>query len=68
MTVNKPFKNAMKNSYCKFILKTNNNKLPDEEELISQVVENGFDKNIIKKDTIIKSFKSTGISILLNGS
>ena len=49
----------MKNSDCKFRLKTNNNKLPDEEEIISQVVENWFDNKIIKKDTIIKSFKRT---------
>ena len=68
VAVNKPFKDAMKNSDCKFRLKTNNNKLPDEEEIISQVVENWFDNNIIKKDTIIKSFKRTGISILMNGS
>jgi hypothetical protein len=58
----------MKNSDCNFRLKTNNNKLPDEEEIISQVVENWFDNKIIKKDTIIKSFKRTGISILMNGS
>ena len=58
----------MKNSDCNFRLKTNNNKLPDEEEIISQAVENWFDNKIIKKDTIIKSFKRTGISILMNGS
>ena len=32
------------------------------------VVENWLDNKIIKKDTIIKFFKRTGISILMNGS
>ena len=68
VAINKPFKDAMKKSDSNFRLKSMNQKIPDEEEIISQVVKNWYDKEIIKKDLIIKSFKRTGISILMDGT
>lgn len=57
VAINKPFKDAMKTSDYQFRLRTNNNKLPDEEEIISQVVENWFDNNRIKKIQLLKLLK-----------
>ena len=68
VAINKLFKDAMKNSDCQFRLRTNNNKLPDKEEIISQVVENWFDNNKIRKDTTINAYKRAGFSILMDGT
>ena len=58
----------MKTSDCEFKLKFMNQKVPDEEEIISRVVKYWNDKEIIKKVLIIRSFKRTGISILMDGT
>ena len=66
MAINKPFKQAMKKSDCEFRINNHNTKCPSEDDIIRHVIANCYNDNIIKKDTIIKSFKNTGISIKMN--
>ena len=67
MAINKPFKQAMKKSDCDFSINHHNTICPSDDDIIRHVVKNWYDDNIIKKDTIIRSFKMTGISIKMNG-
>ena len=57
----------MKKSDCDFRINHHNTICPSDDDIIRHVVKNWYDDNIIKKDTIIRSFKMTGISIKMNG-
>ena len=61
VAINKPFKQAMKKSDCEFRIKY------ADDEIIKHVVLIWYDDQTIKKETIIRSFKLTGISIKMNG-
>ena len=67
LTINKPFKNVMKTSDDEFRLKNNNNSCPSDDIIIVHELNNWYDDQKIKKETIIKSFRKTGISIKMNG-
>ena len=71
VSINFPFKNAIRNKYINFIIHNNhgiNNIKVGRIEVINWINEVWYDYNIITKDMIFKSFKETGISINLNGS
>ena len=57
----------MKKSDCEFRIKYENKISPNDDEIIKHVVLNWYDDQTIKKETIIRSFKLTGISIKMNG-
>ena len=57
----------MKKSDCDFRINHNNTICSSDDEIIRHVLTNWHDDNFIKKDTIIKLFKMTGISIKMNG-
>ena len=71
VSINFPFKNAIRNKYINFIINNNhdiNNIKVGRIEVINWINEVWYDYNIITKNMIFKSFKETGISINLNGS
>ena len=57
----------MKKSDCEFRIKYENKICPNDDEIIKHVVLIWYDDQTIKKETIIRSFKLTGISIKMNG-
>ena len=70
VSINFPFKNAIRNKYINFIINNNhdiNNIKVGRIEVINWINEVWYDYNIITKNMIFKSFKETGISINLNG-
>ena len=66
--INKSIKQFVKQEDTLFRVKTGNTRPPNEDEIIDMFVKLWYDETKIRKETIIKSFKMTGISTKLDGS
>ena len=68
VAINKQIKQFMKQEDALFRIQTNNMRAPNEHEIIDMFLKIWYDDSRIRKNTIIKSFKMTGISTKMNGS
>lgn len=68
VAINKQIKQFMKQEDTLFRIQTNNIRAPNENEIIEIFLKIWYDESKIRKDTIIKSFKMTGISTKMDGN
>ena len=68
VSINGPFKKAMHHWDIDFRIQNKNEKKPTPNDIINAVVDIWYNNTTIKQCNIINSFKSTGISINLDGS
>ena len=67
-SINKCIKQFMRQEDTSFRIKTGNIRPPSEEDIIEMFVKIWYDETKIRKDVIIKSFKTSGISTKTDGS
>lgn len=67
-SINKCIKQFMRQEDTLFRIKTGNIRPPFEEDIIEMFVKIWYDETKIRKDVIIKSFKTSGISTKMDGS
>ena len=67
-SINKCIKQFMRQEDTLFRIKTANIRPPSEEDIIEMFVKIWYDETKIRKDVIIKSFKTSGISTKMDGS
>ena len=69
VSVNKPFKNALREKYISYCIQNGNNDLKiSRSKMIQFICEIWYDDKIITKEIIYKSFRATGIANNLNKS
>ena len=70
VSINKPFKDALRNEYTQYCIQkglSNADKV-SRKQIIDFVYDVWYNKNIITKEMIIKSFKITGLSNKIDSS
>ena len=68
VAINKQIKQFMKQEDTLFRIRTKNMRPPNENEIIDMFLKIWYDDSRVRKNTIIKSFKMTGISTKMDGS
>lgn len=66
--INHPFKTALHHWDIDFRINNKNTCKPNESDIIDVVVQIQYNEKGITSETIINSFKTTGISVNLDGS